>query len=63
METARCQVGRNLYVDRLRGLASLAVVLPHASGYGFINILLYIVPRHVLVSIAANAYHGVTLSL
>ena len=60
-EAARCQAGRNLYVDRLRGLASLSVVLSHASGYGFINIMLYMVPRHVLVSIAANAYHGVTL--
>jgi peptidoglycan/LPS O-acetylase OafA/YrhL len=61
METARCQAGRNLYVDRLRGLASLSVVLSHASGYGFINIMLYMVPHHVLISIAANAYHGVTL--
>jgi peptidoglycan/LPS O-acetylase OafA/YrhL len=61
METARCQSGRNLYVDRLRGLASLSVVLSHASGYGFINIMLYMVPHHVLISIAANAYHGVTL--
>ena len=61
METARCKAGRNLYVDRLRGLASLSVVLSHASGYGFINIMLYVVPYHVLVSIAANGYHGVTL--
>jgi peptidoglycan/LPS O-acetylase OafA/YrhL len=60
-EAARCQAGRNLYVDRLRGLASLSVVLSHASGYGFLNIMLYVVPHHVLVSIAANAYHGVTL--
>jgi peptidoglycan/LPS O-acetylase OafA/YrhL len=36
-------------------------VLSHASGYGFLNIMLYLVPNHVLVSIAANAYHGVTL--
>jgi peptidoglycan/LPS O-acetylase OafA/YrhL len=61
METTRFKAGRNLYVDRLRGLASLSVVLSHASGYGFIDIMLYVVPYHVRVSIAANAYHAVTL--
>jgi peptidoglycan/LPS O-acetylase OafA/YrhL len=52
---------RNLYVDRLRGLASLGVVLSHASGYGFISILIYVLPQEVLTAIAANAYHAVAL--
>jgi peptidoglycan/LPS O-acetylase OafA/YrhL len=39
MEKERWKAGRNLYVDRLRGLASLSVVLSHAKGYGFIKIL------------------------
>jgi peptidoglycan/LPS O-acetylase OafA/YrhL len=52
---------RNLYVDRLRGLASLGVVLSHASGYGFIVALNRVLPNHIMVSIAANAYHMVGL--
>jgi len=61
IETERWKAGRNLYVDRLRGLASLSVVLSHAKGYGFINILVYVVPLHALNSIGENAYHAVTL--
>jgi peptidoglycan/LPS O-acetylase OafA/YrhL len=51
---------RNLYVDRLRGLASLGVVLSHASGYGFL-ILLYVLPLEILMSIRENAYQAVAL--
>jgi peptidoglycan/LPS O-acetylase OafA/YrhL len=61
MDTKRWQGGRNLYVDRLRGLASLSVVLSHAKGYGFITIMVYVVPLRVLNSIGENAYHAVTL--
>jgi peptidoglycan/LPS O-acetylase OafA/YrhL len=59
IETKRCKGDRNLYVDRLRGLASLAVVLSHASGY--IQFMFYGLPQRLLVSVAVNAYHAVTL--
>jgi peptidoglycan/LPS O-acetylase OafA/YrhL len=50
---------RNLYVDRLRGLAALMVVLSHASGY--IPGTLAGFPLAFRVSIGANGYHGVSL--
>lgn len=50
---------RNLYVDRLRGLAVLMVVLSHASGY--IPFMLLHLPYRIRVSIAANGYHGVSI--
>src|ERR1700676_938902 len=61
MEPIRRKSGRNLYVDRLRGLASLSVVLSHAKGYGFISILVYVLPLRVLTCVGENAYHAVTL--
>jgi peptidoglycan/LPS O-acetylase OafA/YrhL len=50
-----------LHVDRLRGLAAFGVVLSHASGYGFLNAFVYVLPYDVLVTIAMNAYHAVAL--
>ena len=50
---------RSLYVDRLRGLAALMVVLSHASGY--IPGMLVGFPLAFRVSIGANGYHGVSL--
>jgi hypothetical protein len=57
IETRSCKEDRNLYVDRLRGLDSLAVVLSHASGY--IQFMFYGLPQRLLVSVAVNAYHAV----
>jgi peptidoglycan/LPS O-acetylase OafA/YrhL len=50
---------RNLYIDRLRGMAALMVVLSHASGY--IPFMLLDLPQRLRVSIAENGYHGVSI--
>jgi peptidoglycan/LPS O-acetylase OafA/YrhL len=53
---------RNLYVDRLRGLASLGVVLSHGAGYGILNILIWVQPSNAIADcIAVNAFHAVAL--
>src|SRR5947207_2458228 len=51
---------RNQHVDRLRGVASLGVVLSHATGYGIIyGLKIFSTP--VLLRIGANSYHAVVL--
>ena len=50
---------RNLYVDRLRGLAALMVVISHASGY--IPLFLYIFPTEFRYALSANGYNGVSI--
>jgi peptidoglycan/LPS O-acetylase OafA/YrhL len=50
---------RNLYVDRLRGLGVLMVVLSHASGY--IPFMFYDLWDRARTSISANGYHGVSI--
>jgi peptidoglycan/LPS O-acetylase OafA/YrhL len=50
---------RNLYVDRLRGFAALAVVLSHASGY--IPLFLYGLPTPLRYAISANGFNGVSI--
>jgi peptidoglycan/LPS O-acetylase OafA/YrhL len=50
---------RNLYVDRLRGLATLMVVLSHASGY--VPLSFFGLPNSLRYSISANGYSGVSI--
>jgi peptidoglycan/LPS O-acetylase OafA/YrhL len=50
---------RNSYVDRLRGLAALMVVLSHASGY--IPLFLVGLPTPIRYAISANGYNGVSI--
>jgi peptidoglycan/LPS O-acetylase OafA/YrhL len=50
---------RNLYVDRLRGLAALMVVLSHASGY--IPLFLLGLPTPLRYAVSANGYNGVSI--
>src|SRR5437588_72623 len=50
---------RIAYVDRLRGLAALMVVIAH--GASCIPLALYQFPQHFRLSIVGNAYHGVSI--
>lgn len=50
---------RNLYVDRMRGLAALMVVLSHASGY--IPLMFFGLPDPLRYAISANGYSGVSI--